>query len=109
MGRGGRRAGSGRKPKAAIPERLWQGRFVLPPRLKEKQLRLVRELCERVYRAGCEDTLRQVRKKLTAAMSESRQEVRRSGSLDRSIPDARERVPHSSAPTRCAGDASRQI
>jgi hypothetical protein len=62
MPHGGARPGAGRKPKTAIPERLWQDRFVLPPGLDERQLRLVRELCQRVYQAGREDTFRQFSK-----------------------------------------------
>jgi len=72
MGRGGARPGSGRKPKTVIPESLWQSQFVLPTGLSDEQTRLVRELCQRVSRAGRKDAFRRIKKAVKGAIAESR-------------------------------------
>jgi len=54
-----------------IPESLWQEQFDLPIGLSDEQTRLVRELCQRVYRAGRKDAFRHIKKTINGAIAES--------------------------------------
>lgn len=79
MAHGGPREGSGRKPTSRIPERLWERRLVVPPGLSERQVRQVKELCERVFQAGREEMFCQIRKTLKGVIAQERKALSRPG------------------------------